>query len=251
MAQGPVALITGGTRGIGQEIALRWATAGWVLILNYLENEQAAQETLAQVRQWSPESLTVQADVSQPEEAARLIGVAAERFGRLDVLVNGAGPFFRKPLYDTTPMEWRRMLDSNLSSAFYCSREALRLMRQQRSGNIVNFSAMHAETFAPMGTLEADAYWIAKAGVVMLTRLLARSEAKYNIRVNAISPGFIETEDYSAFYPLETLEEWRQMIPLGRFGDIREVVEAVDFLVSDKASYITGAVLHVHGGLWH
>lgn len=251
MVEVRVVLITGGTRGIGREIALRWARSGWILVLNYLENEQAAQETWAQVQQFSPESLIVQADVSQPEEAAQLMGVARERFGRLDILINGAGPFLRRSLYETSPMEWRYMLDSNLSSTFYCSREALSLMRQQRSGNIVNFSAMHAETFAPVGTLEADAYWIAKAGIVMLTRLLARSEAKYNIRVNTISPGFIETDDYPDFYPLETLEEWRQMIPLGRFGNIQEVVEVVDFLVSEKASYITGAVLHVHGGLWH
>jgi 3-oxoacyl-[acyl-carrier protein] reductase len=251
VAEAEVALITGGTRGIGRDLALRWAEAGRRLILNFLENEEAAQDTLAQVRQWSPDSVIAQGDVSQPDEAARLVAIAEERFGRLDILINGAGPFLRKPLYETRDSEWRRMLDSNLSSAFYCSRDALRLMRRQRRGNIINFSAMHAETFAPRGTLEADAYWIAKAATPMLTRLLARSEAPYNVRVNAISPGFIETDDYPDFYSEDTLAEWRQMVPVGRLGKIEEVVDAIDFLVSDRASYITGAVLHVHGGLWH
>ncbi len=250
LTEAKVALLTGSTRGIGRQIALRWAREGTIPVLNYLKNDQAAQETLRELQKASPQSFALQADVSQPDQAASLVQSVAARFGRLDILVNGAGPFLRKTLSETSDAEWRRMLDSNLSSTFYCCRNALPIMRGQRSGNIINFSAMHAESYAPTGSLEADAYWIAKAGVALLTRCLARSEGPFNIRVNAIAPGFIYTEDYPDFYSQEVMAGWRQMIPMGRFGQIEEVVEAVSFLVSERASYVSGAVLHVHGGLW-
>ena len=121
-------------------------------------------------------------------------------------------------------------------------------MREARTGTIINIGALNVE-HSPIGVFDAPAYYIAKSGVVMLTRSLARSEAPFNIRVNAVSPGFIETDAYS-HYPEEDRQAWARMIPLGHFGSPDDVAEAVSFLASDRARYVTGAVLHVHGGLW-
>lgn len=247
-AKGRVALITGSTRGIGRAIALKLAQEGCLVVLNYLSNEKEARTALEAVKAFSLEALAIKADVSKPEGAQHLIEETLSRFRRLDILVNNVGPFLVRPFIDTSDDDWRSMIDSNLSSVFYCTRNALRPMRERRSGNVINIGALNVE-HSPIGVFEAPAYSIAKAGVIMLTRSLARSEAPYNIRVNAINPGFIETETYTR-YREEDKATWVGMIPLGSFGKPEDVAEAVSFLVSEKARYITGAVLHIHGGLW-
>jgi 3-oxoacyl-[acyl-carrier protein] reductase len=171
-----------------------------------------------------------------------------DRLGHLDVLVNNVGPYLERPLVDTTDDEWRLMIDGNLGSAFWCMRAALPAMRRRKKGNIVNVGALNAE-ISPGMAGESPAYFAAKSGLMMLTRILATTEGPHGIRVNAVSPGYVETENYATWESSER-ERMRCAVPLKRFGRPDEVGEAVSFLVSEKAAYISGAILQVHGGLW-
>jgi len=243
-----VAVITGSTKGIGKAIARRLVQDGCDIVLNYRTDDGSAQAALRDFEGRPGKAVAVKADVSVPAEASRLIEAAVRSFGRLDILVNNVGPFLTRPLVQTSDEEWRSIMDSNLSSAFYCARAALPIMRKARTGSIINIGALNVE-YSPVGVFEAPAYYIAKSGVIMLTRSLARSEGPFNVRVNAVNPGFIETEAYD-HYRDEHKAAWAQMIPLGRLGSPEEVAEAVAFLASERARYVTGAVLHVHGGLW-
>lgn len=243
-----VAVVTGSTRGIGRAIARRLARDGYTVVLNYRNAEDAAAAALEEIQSLAPASIAVKADVSTPEGAETVMGKAVKTLGGLDVLINNVGPFLVKPLVDTKDHEWREMLDGNLGSAFYCIRAALPQMRARRRGNIVNVGALNTDALQ-VGVFEAPAYYAAKTGLMMLTRGLARSEAPFNIRVNAVNPGFIETEGYAAYTEADKAR-WVEMIPSGTFGRPDDVAGAVSFLVSDNARYITGAVLHVHGGLF-
>jgi 3-oxoacyl-[acyl-carrier protein] reductase len=242
------ALVTGSTRGIGRAIALRLGRDGYRVVLNYAADEGAAGEALIAARAIRDDAVLLRADVTRIDEAARLVEEVVRRCGRLDVLVNNVGPWLERPLADTTDAEWRRMVDGNLGSAFGCIRAALPVMRRQRGGSIVNVGALSAEV-SPGMPLEAPAYFAAKSALMMLTRSLARSEGPQGLRVNAVSPGFIETENYADWEESQK-SHLRATIPLGRFGRPEEVAEAVSFLVSERAAYVSGAVLHVHGGLW-
>ncbi len=242
------ALVTGSTRGIGKAIALRLLRDGYAVALNYAHDRNGAARAIEEAKAVSASAIALQADVSLPQDCDRLILDALKNLRHLDVLVNNVGPFLEKPLADTTDAEWRRMIDGNLGSAFFCSRAVLPSMRERRSGCIVNVSALNAEV-SPGMTHEAPAYFVAKTALAMMTKSMARLEGPHNIRVNAVSPGFIETESYAGWDPAEKAR-WRKQIPLGRFGLPDEVAEAVAFLVSDRAAYISGTVLHVHGALW-
>lgn len=248
MKEHRVAVISGSTKGIGKAIARRLAQDGCDVVVNYRSDDEAAQSALRDFDGLPGKAVAIKADVAVSDDASRLIEAAVARFDRLDILVNNVGPFLIRPLVETSDEDWRSILDSNLSSAFYCVRAALRVMRDRRIGSIINIGALNVE-HSPVGVFEAPAYYIAKSGVIMLTRSLARSEARFNIRVNAVSPGFIETETYR-HYRDEHKEAWARMIPLGRLGTPDDVAEAVRFLASEQAHYVTGAVLHVHGGLW-
>ncbi len=243
-----IVVVTGSTRGVGRRIAERFAEDGAVPVLNYRSDHETARAALAAVQRHSPASQFYQADVASPSAAKKLIHHVIDAFGRIDLLINNAGPMLVKPLAETSPDEWAWMLGANLSSVFYCCRFALPFMRERRRGQIVNMGCLHGE-IAPGGLPDSPAYGIAKTGVLMLTRMLARSEAKYNIRVNAVNPGLIETDDYQN-YPEAVRARWRARVPQKRFGTPDEVAEAVLFLTSERAGYISGAVLAVHGGLW-
>src|SRR5262245_62265338 len=242
------ALVTGSTSGIGKAIGLRLARDGYRVALNYAHDRNAAARTVEDFKVAGLTALALQADVSRPEECERLIQDARRALGAVDVLVNNVGPFFEKPLAGTTDDEWRQMVDGNLGSAFWCARAVLPSMRERRSGSIVNVTALNAEV-SPGMTHDAPAYFVAKTALAMMTKSMARSEGAHNVRVNAVSPGFIETEAY-ADWDEEAQRRWRDQITLGRFGRPDEVAEAVAFLVSDKAAYVSGTILHVHGGLW-
>jgi 3-oxoacyl-[acyl-carrier protein] reductase len=247
MAQRRTALVTGSTRGIGRAIAVRLAQDGCDVIVNHA-SEAGAESVLGEIRRHRGKALAVRADLTDPEACRRMIREGTERIGPIDVLVNNLGPFLERPIAETTDDEWRLMIDGNLSSAFFCARAVLPGMRERRAGCIVNIGAMNSEV-SPGMTHEAPAYFVAKAGLMTLTRTMARAEGPHGIRVNAVGPGFIETEAYADWDPKEQ-ERWRSQIPLGRFGRPAEVAEVVAFLASEKASYISGAIVQIHGGLW-
>jgi 3-oxoacyl-[acyl-carrier protein] reductase len=247
MAQQRTALVTGSTRGIGRAIAVRLARDGCAVVVNHA-SDAGAEGVLQEIRALGGRALAVRADLTDGEACRRLVREATERLGPIDVLVNNLGPFLERPIAETTDAEWRLMIDGNLSSAFHCARAALPGMRARRSGCIINIGALNSEV-SPGMTHEAPAYFVAKAALMTLTRTLARTEGPHGIRVNAVGPGFIETEAYAGWDPGEAAR-WRSQIPLGRFGTPAEVAEAVAFLASEKASYISGAILQVHGGLW-
>jgi NAD(P)-dependent dehydrogenase (short-subunit alcohol dehydrogenase family) len=244
MADERVAVVTGSGKGIGRGLAKRLADEGIVVVVNYQKDQAAGEESLANLKAVSPRSVLIQADVATPEGARRLIDETLSTFGRLDILVNNTGPFLVKSVFDTEPDEWRRILDGNLSSAFYCTKYALATMRAQKSGNIVYLGSLNAET--TRGAPTTAAYNAAKTGLVVLSKSVARSEAHYGIRCNLVNPGFIDT------YALSEADrrELPSLVPLGSLGTPDDIAEAVAFLVSDKARYVTGAVLNVHGGLW-
>jgi len=244
MADERVAIVTGSGKGIGRGIAKRLAADGITVVVNYQKDAAAAQEALTAVHATAPRSVSIQADVATPEGAKQLIDQTVATFGRLDIVVNNAGPFLVKSVFDTEVDEWRRVLDSNLSSAFYCMKFALATMRAQKSGNIVNIGSLNVET--TRGAPTTAAYNAAKTGLVVLTKSVARSEARYGIRCNLVNPGYIETYAMSD----SDRRELPSLVPLGLLGSAEDIAEAVVFFVSDKARYITGAVLNVHGGLW-
>lgn len=241
------ALVTGSTRGIGRAIARTLAARGHAVVINHA-SEGGAAVALQEIRGAGGAAHAVRADVTDPAACARLVREAEALVGPLDVLVNNVGPFLERPLAETTDAEWRRMIDGNLGSAFWCARAALPSMRARRAGVIVNVGALNAEV-SPGMTHDAPAYSIAKSALMTMTRTLARAEGPHGIRVNAVGPGFIETEAYADWSPAEQAK-WRAQIPAGRFGRPEEVAEAVAFLVSEKAAYVSGAILTVHGGLW-
>ncbi len=244
MAEERVAIVTGSGRGIGRGIARRLAADGFTPVVNYLQDDAAANATLGDVQGAAPRAIAVRADVGLPEGAKQLIDQALSALGRIDVLVNNVGPFLVKSLFDTEIDEWRRIIDGNLSSAFYCIKYALPTMRSQKSGNIMNIGSLNVET--TRGAPTTAAYNAAKTGLVVITKSIARSEAPFGIRCNMINPGFVETYATSE----ADRRELPSLIPVGSLGEPEDIAEAVAFLVSDKARYITGSVLNVHGGLW-
>jgi 3-oxoacyl-[acyl-carrier protein] reductase len=239
-----VALVTGSSRGIGRAIALKLAEKGCQLALNFLSNRQAADQVADRIKKMGRKAVLFPGDVSDFSEAEGMIRKVKSELGRIDILVNNVGPFLYKSIFDTTIQEWRDTQNSNLNSVFYCCKTVVPVMREQKSGVIINIGAPNAER--TQGYIRNCAYATAKTGVVVFTKSLAKEEAKNGIRVNVVNPGFVETDNYTD----EDREHWSKEIPLRRMGTPEELANAVAFLCSDEASYITGSVLNVHGGLW-
>ncbi len=231
-------MITGSTRGIGLAIASELASRGFTPILNYRNDTLRAERALATIRALQEDASLAQADVTQEEQVDAMFEDVL-RSGPIGVLVNAVGAFGFKPFVETSASEWRSILESNLLSAVYCARRAVSVMRAQKGGHIINIGSMHADQVrARPHTLP---YAIAKSGVIHLTRTLAKTEAPYGIRVNAVCPGFIEGGDH-------TDPKHVRNVPLGRLGRAEDVAKAVAFLVSEDAAYITGIALGIHGG---
>jgi 3-oxoacyl-[acyl-carrier protein] reductase len=242
-----VALVTGSSRGIGKAIALKLAETGASLVINYKSNCRTAEKVVESIQKMSygkRKAISIQCDVSNFADVEEMVKKVMSEFGRIDILVNNVGPFLYKSIYDTTIQEWHQIINSNLNSTFYCCKAVVPIMRKQKSGNIINIGAPNAER--TQGYLKNCPYSVAKTGVVVFSKSLAKEEAKNGIRVNVINPGFIQTDEYTE----EMKKDMPKQVPLGRLGKPEDIANAVLFLVSDEANYITGSVLNVHGGLW-
>jgi 3-oxoacyl-[acyl-carrier protein] reductase len=240
-----VALVTGGSRGIGRAIAVELGKRGATVVLSYAGNEAAAAETVKAIVDAGGKAKAVRFDVSDTQACSQAVDEVVKEFGRLDVLVNNAGVAIDGLLMRFKDEDWDKTLDTNLKGAFALMRAVSRPMMKQKGGAIVNLSSVVGE----MGNAGQSAYAASKAGLIGLTKSVARELASRNIRVNCVTPGFITT-DMTAGLNAELKEKMAEAIPLSRIGNAEEVAAAVAFLASDAASYITGEVLKVNGGMY-
>jgi 3-oxoacyl-[acyl-carrier protein] reductase len=241
---GKSALVTGGSRGIGRAIVTRLATQGADVAFTYKGNAAAAAETAASVEALGRRALAVQGDAARVETAEAVVKQVLEAFGKVDILVNNAGITRDDLIMRMTESTWREVLETNLFGAFYMTKAVTRPMLKARSGRIVNITSVSGQA----GQTGQANYSAAKAGLIGLTKASARELASRSITVNAVAPGFVLTE-LTQDLPEALQAEITARTPLGRFGQTSEIADAVAFLVSDEAAYITGQVLAVDGGL--
>ena len=239
-----VALVTGGSRGIGRAICLELARQGAAVAVNYAGNEQAAQETVEACRALGVQAEAFQADVSDPAACESLIAQVKERFGRLDILVNNAGVTRDGLLMTAKPEDFDKVLDTNLKGAYFCMKAAAKVMMRQRYGRIVNLSSV----VGLRGNAGQTGYAASKAGVLGLTKAAAKELASRNITVNAVAPGFIET-DMTAVLPEKAKTAMLATIPMAAPGQPEDVARAAAFFARPESAYITGQVLCVDGGM--
>src|SRR5579864_1521162 len=242
--EGKTALVTGASRGIGRAIALRLAADGANVVVNYNARADAAEDVAARARQCGVEALVVQADVAVAADVDRLVGATLDHFKKLDVLVNNAGITRDTLLMRMSEDDWDSVITTNLKSAFLMTKAAMRPMLRQRAGRIVNITSISGV----MGNAGQANYSASKAGMIGLTRSTAREVASRNITCNAIAAGVIDTDIWQGV-PQAAIDALLQMVPAGRKGTPQDVADAVAFLASDAAGYITGQVLNVDGGL--
>jgi NAD(P)-dependent dehydrogenase (short-subunit alcohol dehydrogenase family) len=243
ISEGRTALVTGASGGIGKAIALELARAGCHVAVNYLDDAAGAAEVVAGLDALGRKGLAVQADVGVPADVARMFDEVRERFGRLDVLVNNAAVQTAKPLLEVSDAEWDRVIRTNLTGCFLCTRAAGRLMRELGGGVIVNIGSGCCKVPFP-GLV---AYTASKGGIDMFTKVAAVELGRYGIRVNCVAPGAIEVERTVADDP-DYAARWAAVTPLGRIGTPADVASAVLYLTSPGASFITGQTLWVDGG---
>jgi 3-oxoacyl-[acyl-carrier protein] reductase len=241
---GKVAIVTGGSRGIGRGIAIELGKRGAHVIVNYNTSADAASEVVGVIQQAGSEALAVQADVSQYAAAQNLIKAAIDFGGRLDILINNAGTTRDMLLAMMPESDWDLVISMNLKSAYNCSKAALKPMMRQKYGRMVNISSISGLA----GNGGQTNYSASKAGLIGFTKALAREVGGRNITVNAVAPGFIPT-DLTASLPQNLLDEAVKATPLGRLGTIEDVARVTAFLVSEDAAFITGQVLSVDGGM--
>ncbi|MEN8241308.1 MAG: 3-oxoacyl-[acyl-carrier-protein] reductase [Chloroflexota bacterium] len=239
-----VAVVTGGSRGIGKAIALELAKRGAQIVVNYAASADKAEEVAAEIQASGGQAIAVQADISDFDQAADLIKTAVEKFGRIDILVNNAGITRDKLIMMMSEADWDAVQDTNLKGTFNCSKAAVRPMVRQRSGRIINIASISGQ----VGNAGQTNYSASKAGQIGFTKALAKEVAARKVTVNAIAAGIVET-DIWADVPAEYQEKMLEMIPLGRKGEAEEIAYAVAFLASDEAAYITGQCLAVDGGM--
>jgi 3-oxoacyl-[acyl-carrier protein] reductase len=236
-----VALITGGAKGIGRGIALDLASRQWKIAVCYRTSEGEARTMAQEIMQRGGQALAIRCDVSDPVAAKNMVTQVEQEWGRIDVLINGAGPYHRTNLFDETVEGWNDMFDGNLHPIFYLAQAVAPGMKMRKSGRIISFSMANADQMEAQP--DVTAHYIAKAGVLILTRTLAKLLAPYGITVNAISPGFID----SGSAPPQELAAMTKRIPAGYIGTVDDTVAAVRYLLSEEARYVNGANIQISG----
>ncbi|HKL79126.1 MAG TPA: 3-oxoacyl-[acyl-carrier-protein] reductase [Mobilitalea sp.] len=244
MLKGKIAVVTGASKGIGRAIALQFAEHGAKVVVNYRSSIAQVEELLLAIRNIGSEAIAVQADVSQEEEAKSLIEAAVNEYGRIDIFVNNAGITSDNLLMRMSEEEFDKVININLKGTFFCLKHVAKVMLKQKSGKIINISSVVGIT----GNVGQTNYAASKAGVIGMTKTVARELGSRGITVNAIAPGFIET-DMTDSLPDKVRELSLSNIPLRRYGTVDEVAGVVSFLASDAANYITGQVIQIDGGM--
>ncbi len=239
-----IAVVTGASRGIGRGIALELAKRGATVVVNYQRSADAASEVVEQITAAGGKAQAVQADVSLEEDANRLIKTAIDSYGKIDILVNNAGTTRDNVIMLMSADDFDTVIQTNLRSTWLCSKAAVRAMMRKRYGRIINITSISGI----MGNGGQTNYSASKAGIIGFTKALAREVASRSITVNAVAPGFVST-DLTATLPEDIAKRINENIPLGRWATIEDVAYATAFLASTEASYITGHILNVDGGL--
>lgn len=244
--QARTVVITGGSKGIGRAIALTFAQEkAKIIILHYDPDDSAAEETLAMLRQQGVEAESHKVDVSSHQDAIAIFQDIISRFGRVDVLVNNAGITRDNLLMKMAESDWDLVLNVNLKSVFNCTQAVIRTMIKQRSGSVVNIASITGQ----IGNAGQANYGASKAGIMGFTKTVAREVAPRGVTINCVAPGFIDTE-MTAILPEKIKEALKGQIPMGKMGRPEDVAEAVCWLCSEGAAYITGQTIHVNGGMY-
>ena len=242
--EGRVAIVTGASRGIGRSIAIELARRGATIVVNYKESVDAAEEVVSEIRSSAGSAQSFQSDVSDFKQAQNLIKFTLDNFEGLDILVNNAGITRDKLIMLMSEEDWDIVMDTNLKSAFNCSKPAVRHMMRKRFGRIINITSIAGQ----MGNPGQTNYSASKAGQIGFTKALAREVASRSITVNGVAAGYIETDIWSGV-PDDARDAVLSMVPMGRKGETQEIADMVAFLASDQASYITGQIIGVDGGI--
>lgn len=241
---GKVAIVTGGSRGIGRAIALQLAKQGAQIVVNYNSRSDAADEVVAQIEELGGQAISVQADVRSMDDAQRLAKETFSACGRIDILVNNAGITRDGLLLRMSEADWDMVLDTSLGGAFHCTKAVMRRMMKQRAGRIINITSVAGVS----GNAGQANYSSAKAGLIGFTKSVAKEMGSRNVTCNAVAPGYIPTE-LTANLSEELIEQVRLATPLGRLGTVEDVAQVVAFLASDEAAFVTGQVICVDGGM--
>ena len=246
--EGKVAIVTGGASGIGHATATALAECGAAVAINYHRNETGAELLREQINSNGGRAIAIQADVTRASEIAELVHRTNSELGPVDILVNNAGSLIeRLKILDITEERWDQVMDLNLKSAFLCSKAVIPGMVERRSGSIINLSSIAGRNGGALGSMH---YATAKGGLITFTKGLAKELAPFNIRVNAVSPGVIDTPYHEQFSTPEMMKNYVNAIPLGRVGKADEVAKVIAFLASDAASYIAGETIEINGGMY-
>ena len=246
--KGKVALVTGASSGIGRAAAEALAANGARVAINFHHNEAGAEAARATIAEGGGKAIIAQADVTQASQVQSLVELTVSEFGPIDILVNNAGSLIeRLKILELTEERWDEVIDLNLKSAFLCSRAVAASMMERKTGAIINVSSIAGRNGGALGSIH---YSAAKGGVITFTKGLAKELAPFGVRVNAISPGVIDTPYHEQFSSPEMMKTYAGMIPLGRVGTPAEVGKVICFLASDAASYLAGETIEINGGMF-